>query len=205
MTTSNSRADRRIRRTQQVLRQAFLEVLQEKGFAGTSIQDITERANVNRGTFYTHFADKYALLDTVMREMFHQHIASKLPSVCRWDRQTLYLLILAVLENFEGKYRHQHRPTILLAEVAPLLERATQEELADLLYLWLQKDESIAARGNVPLETMARVVSWAIFGPALQWSQEQTTMSAEQMAQHILLVIAEGVASLAPEVLPEGT
>src|SRR5262249_44400345 len=129
MTTPKRRVDRRIRRTRQMLQQAFMDTVQDKGFAATSIQDITERANVNRGTFYLHFADKYALTDTLIREQFHQQLAATLPSVPRWDRQTLQLLIQAVLDCLEGKYRHQQRPSLILAEVAPLLERAMHEEL----------------------------------------------------------------------------
>jgi hypothetical protein len=54
----------------------------------------------------------------------------------------------------------------------------------------------------VPLETIAHIVSWAIFGAAIQWSQEETTMSKEQMANAILLVIMEGTARLSPDALP---
>ncbi len=55
----------------------------------------------------------------------------------------------------------------------------------------------------MPLETIARVVSWAIFGVALQWSREPVTVSSSQMAQDIYLVIIEGVAHLAPDALPQ--
>ncbi|MEI4914020.1 hypothetical protein Q8G39_28640, partial [Klebsiella pneumoniae] len=54
-----------------------------------------------------------------------------------------------------------------------------------------------------PLETTASVVGWAIFGTAIQWSQEETTVSSEQMVDSISQVIMEGVARLAPDALPE--
>src|SRR5215469_4534527 len=100
MTTQKRREDRRIQRTRQALQRAFVEVVQEKGealtslrqlekcFEATSIQEITERANVNRGTFYLHFTDKYMLADTVIREQFRQQLASALPNFARWDRGT---------------------------------------------------------------------------------------------------------------------
>ena len=58
--TTTERVDPRVKRTRKLLQQAFLELFQEKGFASISIQDITERATVNRATFYAHFPDKYA-------------------------------------------------------------------------------------------------------------------------------------------------
>jgi len=84
-----------------------------------------------------------------------------------------------------------------------LIERATCEELARLLLTWLKQDGSAENRGLVSLETMARLVSWTIFGAAVQWSQEASAVSSEQMAHDVLLVITEGVAHLAPFSLPE--
>jgi AcrR family transcriptional regulator len=210
MTTQKRREDRRVQRTRQVLLQAFMEVVREKGevmsgireiekcFAATSIQEITERANVNRGTFYLHFTDKYMLADAVIREQFHQQLASVLPPELRWDRRTLRLLTQAILNIFEEKYRHQYQPSLVLA---PMVERAIQEELTDLLLTWLKEARRGKRQGHEPLETIARVVSSAIFGTALQWSQEETTVSSEEIADVISQVIMEGVARLAPDAL----
>src|SRR5262245_45823977 len=107
MTTPKRRVDRRTQRTRQVLQQAFRDVVGEKGFAAASIREITERANVNRGTFYLHFEDKYTLTDAVVREVFRQELTRTLPAAPGWDRQTLLLLIQAVLECLEAKYRHR--------------------------------------------------------------------------------------------------
>ncbi len=196
MATSTRSPDRRIQRTRHLLRQAFMDLVLEKGFVATSIQDIAQRANVNRGTFYFHFADKYELLKTVTREQFRLHVASQLPPVVQWNRQTLPLLIQAVLDNFESKYRHQAHLVPVLADMAPLFERAIQEELTALVLLCLQQEEGPNRRLLVPLEAVAQVVSWAIFGPALQRSQVPMSISSEQMAQQIWLVTTEGIAHL---------
>jgi Transcriptional regulator len=42
---------------------AFIELLAEKGFEKITINDIAERANINRGTVYLHYVDKFDLLD----------------------------------------------------------------------------------------------------------------------------------------------
>jgi hypothetical protein len=84
-----------------------------------------------------------------------------------------------------------------------LIEQAIHEELTELLLTWLKQTKSKETRWRVPIETIARVVSWAIFGAVLQWSQEESTTSSEQMANDILLVIMEGVTRLAPQASPE--
>ncbi|HEX2906841.1 MAG TPA: TetR family transcriptional regulator, partial [Phototrophicaceae bacterium] len=55
--------DLRVRRTRKLLQQALIELTVEKGFAAVTVRDITERAMVNRSTFYRHYLDKYELLD----------------------------------------------------------------------------------------------------------------------------------------------
>src|SRR5215475_8743962 len=75
MATPPKTIDPRVKRTRQLLQQAFFEVMREKGFAAMTVQDITERATVNRGTFYAHFTDKYALLDAIIREQFQTMLA----------------------------------------------------------------------------------------------------------------------------------
>ena len=53
-----SRHERRRLQTRRLLMQTTLQLVLEKGFGGVSIQDITDRADLGRGTFYIHFKDK---------------------------------------------------------------------------------------------------------------------------------------------------
>lgn len=55
--------DRRIQKTRQSIMDAFMDLLSEKGFEKITISDIAERANINRGTVYLHYVDKFDLLD----------------------------------------------------------------------------------------------------------------------------------------------
>ena len=54
--------DRRVRRTRKLLQDAFISLVIEKGYEKTTIQDILDRADVGRSTFYVHYRDKEALL-----------------------------------------------------------------------------------------------------------------------------------------------
>ncbi|MBI5929849.1 MAG: TetR/AcrR family transcriptional regulator [Chloroflexi bacterium] len=62
--------DLRVRRTRKMLVAAFMELTVEKGFAAVTVRDITDRAMVNRSTFYRHFLDKYDLLDQYMTDVY---------------------------------------------------------------------------------------------------------------------------------------
>ena len=54
--------DRRILRSKRALRDALIELMEERSFDGFSVNDLCERADLNRGTFYNHFRDKDDLL-----------------------------------------------------------------------------------------------------------------------------------------------
>jgi AcrR family transcriptional regulator len=64
--------DRRVRRTRKQLHDAFLELVIEKGYEKTTIQDILDRADVGRSTFYVHYRDKEALLTASFDAMAEQ-------------------------------------------------------------------------------------------------------------------------------------
>jgi AcrR family transcriptional regulator len=167
-----------------------MDLVQEQGFDATSIQDITERANVNRSTFYLHFEDKYKLTEAVIREQFQKMLTKALPVDSPWNRATLHQLIVIMLEWFEGKYHHERHPPQILAVVAPMLEQILQEELRALL------EQTAHDVGGTALDMQASVLSWAIFGPTLQWGREPVTAPLSQMADLIFQAIIAKASSL---------
>jgi AcrR family transcriptional regulator len=63
-----SKVDRRITKSQEAIKKAVTELMSEKSFDDITIQDIADRADVNRGTIYLHYTDKYDLLDKMIEE-----------------------------------------------------------------------------------------------------------------------------------------
>jgi len=61
--------DRRIQRTRKLLQEALIAVVTEKGYERTTVQDIVDRANVGRATFYAHFADKETLFHSRLEDL----------------------------------------------------------------------------------------------------------------------------------------
>ncbi len=58
----------RLRRTQKLLREALIELIEERGFDGLTVGEITERARVSRAAFYRNYQDKYALVEQIFDE-----------------------------------------------------------------------------------------------------------------------------------------
>jgi AcrR family transcriptional regulator len=68
-----TKSDRRVNRTRRQLRAALMALILEKGYDAVTIEDITERADLGRTTFYLHYRDKEELLlesiDTIAEEL----------------------------------------------------------------------------------------------------------------------------------------
>lgn len=67
-----SENDRRAKRTKRVIKEALSELIEENGFNNISVTDLTTRADINRGTFYIHYTDKYDLLEKVENEIMQE-------------------------------------------------------------------------------------------------------------------------------------
>lgn len=61
--------DRRVRYTKAAIRSSFLTLLEEKPIEKISVTDICKLADINRGTFYSHYSDPYDLKDRLEREL----------------------------------------------------------------------------------------------------------------------------------------
>ena len=66
-----TKIDRRISKTKKAIYQAFLQLLNAKGYEATTVQDIIDLADVGRSTFYCHYESKELLLDELCRYLFH--------------------------------------------------------------------------------------------------------------------------------------
>ena len=178
----SEKLDPRIIRTRQMLDQAFVELLAEKGFDAVSVQDVTARAGVNRATFYAHFQDKFALLDYSIRESFREEIKKRLLASCHFSMENLRMLIVAVCEftrNLSSSCAPAQR------QFEPLVENQIKSQIYELILMWMKQAEHV----NSP-ETSATAASWAIYGLAMQWNREKKNQSAEAFADEVLPLVA---------------
>ncbi|GMR10521.1 MAG: TetR/AcrR family transcriptional regulator [Anaerolineae bacterium] len=67
----NEKMDRRVRRTRRLLNEALMSLIAEKGYEAITVQNIIDRADLGRSTFYAHYRDKEDLLLSGMDELVH--------------------------------------------------------------------------------------------------------------------------------------
>ncbi len=105
--------DRRVRRSRRQLAQALLDLIVEKGYDAITIQEIADRADLNRATFYLHFASKEELLMAALRDRFDELVAAMdaiAPTDPPWDNQAYDRLL------FEHIAEHAALYTVLLGD-----------------------------------------------------------------------------------------
>jgi AcrR family transcriptional regulator len=183
-------SDPRVKRTRKLIQDAFMALMAEKSFHAISVQDIAERATVNRATFYAHFVDKYALLDHVVGEMFRQVLDRRVPATAPFTLGNLHLLVVTVLEGLAEFHGHC-KPSA--RDLDSLIEARVQQELAAFLASWLNQAPPPDGEQRVARETAVTVLSWAIFGAGISWARGPQTTKAEETAREVVALLAGGL------------
>jgi len=184
----NEKEDPRVTRTRNLILGAFTELLIEKGFQSLTVQDITEKAGINRATFYKkHFTDKYALLNYSIQQMFRQEIEKRMLDACHYSDENLKALIVMVCDFVSNANLHC-RPAN--PQFESLVEAQVKNQLQGLLQVWLEKEGS-----TIDPKTAATAASWAIYGLVLQWTRDKSKKkpSAENFADQVLPLIASNL------------
>lgn len=176
----DEKLDPRVKRTRSLILSSFESLLAEKGFETISVQDVTDKAEINRATFYAHFQDKYALLDTAMSQMFMQEIEKRTLNVCTYTPDNLRNLILAVCEFLSRLHTSCAQPH---NQFESLVEGTIKKQIFDLLSYWLRNS-------NVPIEIPATVATWAIYGLASHYSHLKKRPSLEKFVDEAFPLVA---------------
>jgi AcrR family transcriptional regulator len=193
MVATTTRIDPRVIRTRKLLLDAFLSLQAEKAFDDITVQDIAARATVNRATFYAHFVDKYALVDELIRDGFTQMLLQRMATRAGSIEEQLRRLILAVCDYWtalHGQCKHSYRmfDSLVEAQVKAQLREQVRSAMLDR--------SGPRSHSHPRLELLATIVSWAIYGAALEWSQRPGGQSAEAFVEEALPLIAASLNAL---------
>jgi AcrR family transcriptional regulator len=178
--------DRRIRRTRAQLRNALFALIEEGAYDAITVQDITDRADLSRATFYLHYRDKDELLFTNLQAMFDD-IA---------ERTSVTTLADYLAMEQGGTYQHSREVfahvaanarlyKALLSEhgVVPVVHRALHY-LAELFL----RELALCTNGNcdaprLPIGLVAHQLAGALYMSVAWWVANDLSVSIEYMAQ----------------------
>lgn len=189
----NQKQDRRIVRTKLEIKEAFTSLLEEKGFHAITVRDLTQRANINRGTFYLHYMDKYDLLEKCEEEVF-QRLEEVVQNVRSMDMTILLTeqppsFVVNLLEYV------QENASFMKAILGPNGESSFQERLRNFLVENLFNNiSSFVGESSlaIPIDLLAQVVSSAYVGAIRHWLDTDMQQSPAELAAMLFQIVKKG-------------
>ncbi len=210
----NPKVDRRIQRTRLALRGALLELIKEKGFDSVSVEEITERANLGRATFYLHYKDKEDLLLDEFRAIASNRvqILSDIPiSIWKSNEDCLELAngqapVMPLLLVFEHAVQNAELYRILLRgqssqRIAGQIRAIIAESINKIIQSKIQTEPPTTAM-EVPVELLAAYFSGALMSSLNWWLEQGALPEPEEMArmfQHLFFPGVNKVMGLAAQ------
>ncbi|MFJ7647140.1 TetR/AcrR family transcriptional regulator [Lysinibacillus sp. NPDC097279] len=189
--------DLRVVRTIESIKEAFVALIEEKGFESITVKDITTKAKINRGTFYAHYQDKYDLMNRCQEEFMlemsniaKQNIAKLVASI-NTNNSILQPLEIAVL-IFEFLERNRN---FIKAILGPNGDLSFQTKLKNFMWKTLfESTENPIKQVNllVPGEYLVSYIASAHIGVIQQWLLEDRKETPQEMAQILSTITLNG-------------
>jgi AcrR family transcriptional regulator len=158
-----------------------LQLVLEKGYEAISIQDITDRADLGRGTFYIHFKDREEVVWTAFRDLFQELEQAAHKQLDRRMPQVEYYGLLNIFCHAE-KNRDLYR-VMFGGRGSAMLAARVQDLMAEA---FLHDIRNAPARPNInfdlPEEIRAQLLTGVISRLLFWWLETPNSYSAEQMA-----------------------
>jgi AcrR family transcriptional regulator len=180
---SSSRHERRSQSTEKKIIQTTVALILEKGFDTVSIQDITDKADIGRGTFYIHFKSKEGVVWIAIKDVLHDLIQDIHKNYDRRVPKEKYSALCCVY-----KYAKDNRDLWLavLGERGSMkLAGHVQDFLAEALLYDIKNTSSLRLREpNVPQDVLAQMLAGSLVRIILWWLETPSAYSIEQMSEY---------------------
>jgi AcrR family transcriptional regulator len=184
---TSEHADPRVRRTRKLLQDAFRELIHEKAFSEISIQHITDRATVNRATFYAHYNDKQDLAISVVKTDLQTSVVASFAQRPPFTRQSLIVFSTTVFEFLTQLYGSCPKAN---DDLEGSLFMAIQDELHSLVYRWIGHERAyLNLFPGSSREAVATVISSSIYGAANRWLRSGRLQKAEEVSSETVAVL----------------
>lgn len=181
--------DRRPQRTRQLLRDALTALILERGYDDITIQDITDKANLGRATFYLHYRDKEELLTKSLEEVFDD-LKARIPKPSKeaflMGANPAALIVFEHVAENSDLYR-----VMLKAQAVAGLLKSVREYIAanveERFHMVFPKD------ADIPYTLLSNYCAGVVITLATWWLENDMPHPPEEMAHTYNRLIATGI------------
>lgn len=178
-------------RTEKAIKDAFLRLIQEKDFSMITIQNITDKAVINRGTFYLHYLDKYDLLEKITQEAFEELNKYVAPSSYIENAKINESNLKVVLQHiFESVGKHNEFYKAILGEKGIVsIQHQLHQRIKSKFMLELSM---LCKQENITSDFLSQFTTSALIGMITWWVESEQRYSPKYMAEQLSLIIMNG-------------
>ncbi|MCM2998334.1 TetR/AcrR family transcriptional regulator [Paenibacillus cellulositrophicus] len=186
---SKQPTDPRVLRTRQLIKDAFIDLLQEMDIEKMSISRIAERATINRVTFYLHYRDIPDMLEKMADDMIEDFkqavgIEPEKPATEEED----WFMMLRLLEHI-GEH-HKFYKVILGSRKAPIFSERLLHMLTELISARIEEmgTESFCYKAGIPKDIAIWHGSAALIGTIVAWLRNDMPYTPAFLAKQFYLL-----------------
>jgi len=181
--------DRRIQRTRHLLIDALFVLVVERGYDVITVQDITERANVGRATFYLHYKDKEDLLSASLQQLVNELTQYVEPNTGL--PATYKTLSVRVFQHIAQHHALYHA---LLGESGPpIISIRMKRYLSELIQNYVIKPLIARGKAEVDPELLAAHAAGSLLALLVWWLDHNLVQSAEEMGTLFWQLVTPGI------------
>lgn len=200
----DKKMDRRIARTRTLLKDSLLNLIQEKGYEAITIENITDRANLGRATFYLHYHDKAELLlesiDSIAEDLINQatqsgYIPGLTPDpanpVTPQKQSQSFLMVFKHASQKAELWRIILRGegmTMASVRIREILGKIAGNYFEDQMREFSNSDQRL-----IPSEVAANYFAVSLMGFLTWWLESDMKYPAEQMAEMFRTMFFNGI------------
>lgn len=187
MSKNGADLDPRVRRTRKMLREALVDLIPEKGYDAITVQDITDRATLNRSTFYLHYSDKDDLLARGFDEIWSELTAANPLPILEDGQLSLEGTLQTIASDFRHLAQHAELYRVMMGEqgVAQFIHRMRK-------HVYQSTEGRLRAvlgdlpQVSPPIEMALWFVASAYVGLMQWWLERGMPYAPEEMASLIV-------------------
>lgn len=176
----------RLRRTQKLLREALIELIEEKGFEALTVGEIAERAMVSRAAFYRNYQDKYDLVEQIFAEAMDA-LFSAVGELGHEHPPRIWVRFFEHIAEYERLYR-----ALLGPKGSPWFVRKMRTSMLELVKAHGPLPEGLANAGKSPFpdEMVPDLVATMIVEAITWWLEQDRRYPPQEMASRCALLIS---------------
>lgn len=196
-TLRESNSDLRVIRTKESIREALVELINEKGFEAVSVKDITTRARINRGTFYAHYQDKFDLItkceDEIILEIYRTAKQNIPGLIAELETNSPTITPAFLVSIFE--YLNENSG-FMKAVLGPKGDLSFQTRLKEFIWQMISGNnpDALFKKENllVPGQYLASYIASAHIGVIQRWLESDRKESPQEMARILSTISVNG-------------